>query len=41
MPEELNLDVASIETFSEFSIDQLKGRYIEVGKLAKEIGYKN
>ena len=36
-----NVDEANLETFSEFSINQLKGRFIEVGELAKEIGYKN
>jgi len=41
LPENLNVDEASIETFSDFSIDQLKGTFIEVGELAKEIGFKH
>ena len=41
LPENFNVDEASIETFSDFSIDRLKGRFIEVGELAKEIGFKH
>ncbi|MHA1267659.1 MAG: 50S ribosomal protein L13 [Candidatus Helarchaeota archaeon] len=41
IPEELQIKQDQIETFSEISTENLKGTYIEVLELAKEIGYKN
>ncbi|NVM30196.1 MAG: 50S ribosomal protein L13 [Candidatus Helarchaeota archaeon] len=41
IPEELNINTADIETFSDHSIDQLKGSFIQVKELAKEIGFKH
>lgn len=40
IPENLAVTKDEIETFSDISIDQLKGRYIELGALAKELGSK-
>ncbi|MFX1295017.1 MAG: 50S ribosomal protein L13 [Promethearchaeota archaeon] len=40
IPEELNLDESTFETFSDFTLDHLKGTFISVGELAKEIGWK-
>lgn len=41
IPEDLELDKSEVETFVEFSVSQLKGNFIEVNELAKEIGYKH
>ncbi len=41
IPEELEVDEANLETFSEISIDQLKGTFMEIGELAREIGFKH
>ena len=41
IPVDLELDTDAIETFEEFSVDQLKGNFIVINELAKEIGYKH
>ena len=41
IPADLELDKSEFETFAEFSINQLKGTFIEINELAKEIGYKH
>jgi large subunit ribosomal protein L13 len=41
VPEKLNLDESTFQTFSDASIDNLKGTYIEMSELSQEIGYKS
>ena len=41
IPEKLNLDESTFETFSDASIDNLKGTFIEMNELSQEIGYKS
>ncbi len=41
IPEKLNLDESTFETFSDASIDNLKGTFIEMSELSQEIGYKS
>ena len=41
VPEDLTLDESTFETFSDASINQLKGTFIEISKLAEEIGWKH
>ncbi|NVM52978.1 MAG: 50S ribosomal protein L13 [Candidatus Helarchaeota archaeon] len=40
IPEDFELDEADIETFADLSIDRIKGSFMQVNELAKEIGYK-
>ncbi|MHA1129320.1 MAG: 50S ribosomal protein L13 [Candidatus Helarchaeota archaeon] len=40
IPERLNLDETTFTTFTDASIDNLKGTFIEVSELSQEIGYK-
>lgn len=41
IPEDLNIKIAEMETFSDHSIDQLKGSFFQINELAKEIGSKH
>ncbi len=40
IPEELQIDKSEMETYTDISIDQLKGPFIQVAELVKEIGSK-
>jgi large subunit ribosomal protein L13 len=40
IPEDLTIDKDQIETYEEISLETVKGSYIEISALAKEIGYK-
>ncbi|MHA1651357.1 MAG: 50S ribosomal protein L13 [Candidatus Helarchaeota archaeon] len=40
IPENLNVDESAFETFSDASLDRLKGSFMEISELAKEIGWK-
>jgi len=40
IPKILNIDESKIENFPEFSVTHLKGPFIEVSKLAQELGWK-
>lgn len=39
IPTKLNIDKEKMETFSDFSVEHLRGPYIEVSKLVKELGW--
>ena len=41
VPEDLNLEVSTFETFSDASLDHLKGNFMLIGDLVKEIGWKS
>ncbi len=40
VPDDLNLDSSTFETFSDASISQLKGNFMYISELSKEIGSK-
>ena len=40
VPETLNIDASTFETFAEASLDHLKGRFMVISELMRELGWK-